>query len=161
MGDVTRTAGITAWRHGATSESEQDAKFRGLRLRVGVLGMVVGGNKVEGEHNLHAHPDTDTVWFVLSGKVRFYGADDVLIGEIGPNEGVAVPKGVPYRYENAGDGPHQICHITARDLSAKDTHRVDYSPYTEGQKARRARPDYNNKSARPATEEDRRIASAL
>ena len=47
--------------------------------------------KEGGENNLHAHPHTDGIWLVLSGRVRFYGEDDVLLGEFGKHEGIGSP----------------------------------------------------------------------
>ncbi len=36
-----------------------------------------------GENNLHYHNNSDTTWFVLRGRVKFYGPGDVLIAELG------------------------------------------------------------------------------
>ena len=116
--------------------------------------------KDKGENNLHAHPDTDSTWLVLRGKAHFYGMNDEFVGEIGPAEGVAIPKGVPYWFENKGEEPLEIFHITARDMGdpavrRKEFHRVNYAPYTAGQTARGEKP------GRMATEEERKAAAEL
>mgnify|MGYP003694430529 CR=1 FL=1 len=45
-----------------------------------------------GENNLHYHTTSASFWMVLKGRVRFYGPDDVLIGEFGPHEGTITPR---------------------------------------------------------------------
>ena len=65
--------------------------FMGLVERL-VKGELVKGiiqvvKKDGGENNLHYHTNSDTTWFVLKGRVRFYGAGDALLGEFGPHPG--------------------------------------------------------------------------
>ena len=47
----------------------------------------------------------------------------------------------------------ELYHITSRDASVKDVHRVNFAPYTEAQKARGPRP------GREATEEEKETAA--
>ena len=54
-----------------------------------------------GENNLHSHTGMDGFWFVLAGKVKFYGPGDVLIGEFGKHEGILIPAGVEYWFESS------------------------------------------------------------
>ena len=54
-----------------------------------------------GENNLHSHTDMDGFWFVLAGKVKFYGPGDVLIGEYGKHEGILIPAGLEYWFESS------------------------------------------------------------
>ncbi len=91
-----------------------------------------------GETNMHAHPALDSTWLVLSGKANFYGHGDTLITQAGVNEGVFIPKGVPYWFEAAGEEPLEILHITAADKSVKND-RVDYAPPVERQIAAETR----------------------
>jgi mannose-6-phosphate isomerase-like protein (cupin superfamily) len=89
-----------------------------------------------GETNLHAHKSLDGIWFVLSGRARFYSDETTLFAEIGPNEGVLIPHGVKYWFESAGDEELRIFQVessytdlaTMKDL-ADD--RVDYTPPKE------------------------------
>jgi mannose-6-phosphate isomerase-like protein (cupin superfamily) len=118
-------------------------------LRVGIQVVQPKG----GETNMHAHPALDSTWLVLSGKAKFYGFGDALIGEAGPHEGVFIPKGVPYWFEASGEEPLEILHITARDPNARNE-RVDYAPPAERQ-ARRER----GTGGRVATEEERAAAN--
>jgi mannose-6-phosphate isomerase-like protein (cupin superfamily) len=103
-----------------------------------------------GETNMHAHSGIDSTWFVLSGRARFYGYGDELVGEFGRNEGVFIPKGVPYWFEAVGEEPLEILHITARDKSVSND-RVDYAPPRERQRGMEGR-------GRPPTEEELRRA---
>ena len=80
-----------------------------------------------GENNLHSHAGMDGLWFVLKGKVRFYGEGDKLIGEFGPHEGVFVPRGVPYWFESAGEEELEILQVEAFDRKVRNT-RVDHQP---------------------------------
>lgn len=88
-----------------------------------------------GETNLHAHPHLDGFWFVLSGRARFYGEDD-LIGDVGPNEGVLLPRGTKYWFEAVGPEPLQVLQIEVPDTPMKSmdevrSDRVDYGDVTK------------------------------
>jgi mannose-6-phosphate isomerase-like protein (cupin superfamily) len=52
-----------------------------------------------GENNLHSHRYLDGFWFVLSGRARFYTDGDAVIAELGPHEGVLIPRGYRYWFE--------------------------------------------------------------
>ena len=73
----------------------------------------------------------DGFWFVLGGLVRFYGEGDKVLAELGKHEGVLIPRGFPYWFENAGDEPLEILRLGS---SAQDTEnkRIDYTPRTKG-----------------------------
>jgi mannose-6-phosphate isomerase-like protein (cupin superfamily) len=62
------------------------SKINGSVLRVGI---------VEGEFHWHKHDEDDELFFVLSGKLFV----DTERGnfELGPNQGVTVPKGILHR----------------------------------------------------------------
>jgi mannose-6-phosphate isomerase-like protein (cupin superfamily) len=57
--------------------------------------------KEGGENELHMHPNADGFWTVLAGRVRFYTTDDELIADLGPMEGVVIPRTFPYWFESA------------------------------------------------------------
>lgn len=80
-------------------------------------GLLVGVQVVThgGETNLHAHTDRDSTWLVLKGRARFYGTDDVVVGELGSYEGIVIPAGVPYWFESASSEQMEILHITAQN----------------------------------------------
>src|SRR5262249_26302184 len=54
-----------------------------------------------GENNLHYHTNTDIVYFVLKGRVRFHGPEGKVYGEFGPNEGLVLPADSRYWFEKA------------------------------------------------------------
>lgn len=80
-----------------------------------------------GENNLHYHSRVDTFWMVLKGRVRFYGPNDVLIGEFGPNEGTVTPRFSRYWFESAGDEELELLQVAAYAPHAKDGGRTDVS----------------------------------
>ena len=159
MAQPNTIAGITVARQQQIDQSSDPRRgkwsspfhLRAGNLKVGLMRV----NKDGGENNLHAHPDVDSVWIVLKGKARFYGMNDVLVAELGPGEGVSIPKGVPYWFENKEEEPMELYHITSRDASVKDVHRVNFARYTESQKARGPRP------GREATKEEKEAAAKL
>ena len=71
--------------------------------------MVIRG----GETILHAHPGIDSSWLVLSGRVKFYGAGDTLVADLGKGEGIFIPRGVPYWFESGTEETLEILHITS------------------------------------------------
>ena len=106
----------------------------------------------DGETNMHAHAGMDSCWYVLRGRARFYGFGDELVAEAGRDEGVFIPKGVPYWFEAAGDEPLEVLHITARDKNMAND-RVNYRPALERQAA-------FDQGGRAPTEEELRAAGA-
>ena len=93
-----------------------------------VKGMVQVVKKDGGENNLHYHTRMDTFWMVLKGRVRFYGPDDVVLGEFGPHEGTITPRFSRYWFENVGDGDLELLQVAAYVEGAKDGGRTDASP---------------------------------
>ena len=49
----------------------------------------------------------------MRGRARFYDENDQLT-EIGTEEGIFVPRGVPYWFEKGGDEPLHLLHVAAR-----------------------------------------------
>jgi mannose-6-phosphate isomerase-like protein (cupin superfamily) len=78
-----------------------------------VRGVVQVVKKNGGENNLHYHTGIASFWMVLKGRVRFYGPDDVVIGEFGPHEGTITPRYSRYWFENIGDEDLEILQVAA------------------------------------------------
>jgi hypothetical protein len=75
----------------------------------------------------------DGSWMVLSGHVRFYGAENKLIGDFGPMQGVLLPRGCPYWFENVEDESAELIQVEAFNISlphddAIRADRIDYAP---------------------------------
>ncbi|HEU0072104.1 MAG TPA: cupin domain-containing protein [Alphaproteobacteria bacterium] len=68
-----------------------------------------------GENNLHYHTGSDTTWYVVKGRVKFYGVGDEIIGEFGENEGIFIPGGARYWFEKTGEGDLQLLQMVAID----------------------------------------------
>jgi mannose-6-phosphate isomerase-like protein (cupin superfamily) len=85
-----------------------------------------------GENNLHSHPHVDGFWTVLKGRVKFYTTDDVVIADLGPMEGVVIPRNFPYWFESTGDEDLEILQFEASDVPlGSEPGRVDLAPQKE------------------------------
>lgn len=94
-----------------------------------VRGVVQVVKKDGGENNLHYHTTADSLWFVLKGRVRFYGVGDKFLGEFGQHEGIITPAYSRYWFENAGDEDLELLQCGA--LATEDqqnTGRTDIDP---------------------------------
>jgi mannose-6-phosphate isomerase-like protein (cupin superfamily) len=86
-----------------------------------------------GETNLHAHAHLDGFWFVMKGRGRFYSNATTVACELGPQEGVLVPRGAKYWFESVGPEPLEILQVECSDIAMK-THeqlmsdRKDFTP---------------------------------
>jgi len=84
-----------------------------------------------GENNLHYHNNSDTTWFVLRGRVKFYGPGDVLIAELGPEEGIAIPGGARYWFEKAGDVDLELMQYVSYDVTGGEAQRVNVEAHKD------------------------------
>lgn len=78
-----------------------------------------------GENNLHYHTNSETVWMVMRGRVRFYGVGDTVLGELGEREAILMPGGARYWFEKAGDGDLELLQILAVDRGQGEHERVN------------------------------------
>lgn len=82
-----------------------------------------------GETNLHYHTKIDSLWYVLKGRVRFYGPGDALQGDFGPGEGIFMPRGARYWFESASAEEAELLHVSAfSEVGAEGSGRTDASP---------------------------------
>lgn len=103
-------------------------KAMALLGRTDIVKGVVQVVKQGGENNLHYHSKIDSFWFVLKGRVRFYGPGDVLIGEFGPHEGMITPRGARYWFESVGEDELELLQVAAyADPDATNSGRIDAS----------------------------------
>ncbi len=100
-------------------------------IRLGQCGQVRGLVQVVregGENNLHYHTRIDALWMVLKGRVRFYGPDDVVLGEFAQHEGILIPNGARYWFESAGDEELELLQVSAfNEPNPKNSGRTDVS----------------------------------
>ena len=87
-----------------------------------------------GETVLHSHTGMDGFYMVLSGRARFYGEGESLIGELGPLDGVYIPRDVKYWFESAGgeDEPLQLLQVEAFVRGRKNKY-TSYGPDKSGE----------------------------
>ena len=90
-------------------------------------GLVQVVKKGEGDNNLHSHTGMDSFWFVLQGKVRFYGPDDEIIGEFGQHQGLTMPRNNTYWFASIGDEDLELLQVASFDRDVKNE-RVDVEP---------------------------------
>jgi len=90
-------------------------------------GLVQVVKKGEGDNNLHLHTGMDSFWFVLRGRVRFYGADDEVIGEFGQHQGLTMPRNNTYWFASVGDEDLELLQIASFDRDVKNQ-RIDVEP---------------------------------
>ena len=140
MATVANTSGVTEETHRAAEAAikrfsyKKPTKFE--RKKVSVMlgqGDLVRGMiqvaKEGGENNLHYHANVDGFWMVLKGKAKFYGPGDALIGEIGPLEGLVIPRFARYWFESSGDEDLEILLVQAFDKSGQAlSGRTDAAP---------------------------------
>jgi hypothetical protein len=58
-------------------------------------------------------------------KVRFYGPEDVVIGEFGEGEGIVTPRFSRYWFENCGDDDLELLQIAASPEPGLKSGRTD------------------------------------
>lgn len=80
-----------------------------------------------GENNMHAHPAQDGIWIVLKGRVKFYGKDNAVLAELGPLQGIHIPRGFYYWFESSSTEMLEILQVEAIDKSVKNE-RLNLTP---------------------------------
>jgi len=55
--------------------------------------------KEGGETVLHSHTANEAIWLVVQGGVTFYDENDQPVADLGPNDGVLVPRGTKYWFK--------------------------------------------------------------
>jgi len=81
-----------------------------------------------GEVALHSHPYQDAAWTVLQGRVKFYGDNNNLMGELGPHQGIFIPGGTFYWFESVAEEELVMTRISTQvpaELRNKDTGPLD------------------------------------
>lgn len=131
MSDVPEARPI-AYRKPVVTRGKALVKLCRTDRMIGIVQVIAQG----GENNLHSHRHADGLWFVLSGRVRFYGDEGRVIGEYGRHEGVLIPRGCPYWFEAVGGEEAEILQVEAFDKAFPDDatlmqDRVDHVARTQ------------------------------
>lgn len=92
--------------------------------------------KSGGENNLHAHPAQDGIWIVLKGRAKFYGQNDALLADLGPLQGVHIPRGFYYWFESSSPELLELLQVEAIDKSVANkrldaTQRKDFATHVQ------------------------------
>ncbi len=91
-------------------------------LMAGVQVIHPGG----GENALHSHAGQDGLYFVLKGRVHFYGEGDVLLADLGVHQCIMIPRGYKYWLAAVGDEQCHMLQAVAFDRSRKDNKHTSY-----------------------------------
>ncbi|MDQ2650730.1 MAG: cupin domain-containing protein [Actinomycetota bacterium] len=86
-----------------------------------------------GENKLHSHPNLDGLWFVLEGRARFYQSETELLCELGPGEGVMIPRDFRYWFESAGDEDLHLLQVESFEHAGQRVQRVVHAGELEPQ----------------------------
>ena len=134
MSDGKPTARVFKYEKPAFGEGKQIVKLARTDRMLANLQVLKEG----GENNLHAHGHLDGFWMLLGGRARFYGEGDVLLADLGPNEGILIPRNFKYWFESSGDTDLEILQVEAFDMAINDDQtllrdRISYAPMTQGQ----------------------------
>ena len=97
------------------------AETDGLRLLIQVV-------RNGGENSLHYHPNKDTIYMALKGRVRFYGVGDKVLGEIGPMDGLLLPENARYWFENIDGEEAWLLQAAGYPKGVAASKRVDCGP---------------------------------
>ena len=123
---------VTTYSYQKPDQGKLTTKKANIRLAAGELikGQIQIVKKNGGENNLHYHTNAETFWWVIKGKVRFYGPGDVVIGEFNEGEGIITPRYSRYWFENAGQGDDdlELMQIAASDTVGNKSGRTDIAP---------------------------------
>ena len=87
--------------------------------------------KTGGETNLHTHTANDGVWMVLKGRAKFYGIDNALLADLGPLQGIHIPRGFYYWFESSSSELLELLQVEAIDKSV-EKRRLDVTPRKVG-----------------------------
>ncbi|MDX1484820.1 MAG: cupin domain-containing protein [Alphaproteobacteria bacterium] len=90
----------------AGSESRVLGETDNLQLKIRVYAAH------EGENAMHAHHNQDHSFIVLQGQARFYGPRGEA-WDLTRNEGIWLPEGTYYCFENSGEEPLVVLRIAA------------------------------------------------
>lgn len=75
-----------------------------------------------GENALHSHAGQDEIFFVLKGRVHFYGEGDLLIGDLRLHQGILIPRGFKYWLRAVGEERVELLQMAAFDRSRANKH---------------------------------------
>ena len=96
-------------------------------MRTDIIGLTVQVvSPSGGETNLHAHANSEAIWYVLSGRVAFYTEGDQEVAKLGANEGLLIPRGTPYWFKCISEEPLVVLRMSAVDKSMPGG-RIDYT----------------------------------
>jgi quercetin dioxygenase-like cupin family protein len=127
MAELVDMTKMTAFAHNPDQPEKRKGKAYVKLVDSGLMVGEVQIVKEGGENNMHSHPTTDGFWWVVRGAANFYDENDEPT-LVSAEEGIFVPRGVPYWFEKAGDEELHLLRVAARMADAEGPRRVNHRP---------------------------------
>jgi mannose-6-phosphate isomerase-like protein (cupin superfamily) len=80
---------------------------------------------------MHYHTSSETTWFVLKGRAVFEGPEGVVLGELGPMEGILMPGGSRYKFRKEGNEDLEILQMVAIETKNGEAERINVEAHRE------------------------------
>jgi mannose-6-phosphate isomerase-like protein (cupin superfamily) len=119
--------GFKVFRYAAPKSINRDRAYVPLARSDIMLAVVQIFRNTGGEPQLHSHAALDGFWFVLKGRARFYGDNDVVAAELGEHEGIFIPRNTKYWFEPMGSEQLELLQVEAIDKQVPNT-MTTYGP---------------------------------
>jgi mannose-6-phosphate isomerase-like protein (cupin superfamily) len=129
LGRETRLedGGFKVIRYTSPTDMNRDRAYVTLARSDILFSAVQVYRKSGGEPQLHSHAAMDGFWFVLKGRVRFYGEGDEPVADLGEHEGIFVPRNAKYWFEVGDCEQLELLQVEALDKTVPNTMQV-YGP---------------------------------
>jgi mannose-6-phosphate isomerase-like protein (cupin superfamily) len=114
------TKDFKLFRYTAPTSMKRDRALVPLARSDILLSMVQIFRGGGGEQEMHAHTAMDGFWFVLRGRARFYGDNNVLVADLGEHEGIFVPRNAKYWFEAGECEQLELLQVEAIDHRVKN-----------------------------------------
>jgi len=121
LGRNSAQSGLKVFRYKAPKSINRDRAYVPLARSDIMLAVVQVFRNTGGEPQMHSHAALDGFWFVLKGRARFYGEDDVVAGELGEHEGIFIPRNAKYWFEPVGSEQLELLQVEAIDKQVPNT----------------------------------------
>jgi mannose-6-phosphate isomerase-like protein (cupin superfamily) len=119
LGAGAHATRVAAFEYAAPAASEAGGCVPLTRTDLLFAGVDVLGEGVESA-GPQRHESLDGVWYVLDGRARFTEGESGEAFELGPQQGVLVPRGETYRLANAGGGALHILKVLCSSRQVRD-----------------------------------------
>ena len=100
------------YAEGSRDRGSENGRSYDLIYNESVISTVQVMEKGQG-NTLHYHNDQDGYWLILGGKARCHGEEGIILGDLGPFEGIFIPHHTRYWFESIDDKPLEILRVSS------------------------------------------------